>query len=90
MLPTCWSRTISPTVRYMADDIVVMCLGRIVEHAPTKALFDDVRHPYTKALLSAVLPPRVGGERDEIVLTGEIPRRSIRRLAAGSTRAVLS
>jgi oligopeptide/dipeptide ABC transporter ATP-binding protein len=61
------------TVRYMADDIVVMYLGRIVEHAPTKALFDDVRHPYTKALLSAVLPPRVGGGEDEIVLTGEIP-----------------
>jgi peptide/nickel transport system ATP-binding protein/oligopeptide transport system ATP-binding protein len=61
------------TVRYMADDIVVMYLGRIVEHAPTRALFDDVRHPYTKALLSAVLPPRVAGGEDEIVLTGEIP-----------------
>ena len=61
------------TVRYMADDIVVMYLGKIVEHAPTRALFDDVRHPYTKALLSAVLPPRVAGGEDEIVLTGEIP-----------------
>ena len=61
------------TVRYMADDTVVMYLGKIVEYAPTRSLFDDVRHPYTKALLSAVLPPRVDRGEDEIVLTGEIP-----------------
>ena len=61
------------TVRYMADDTVVMYLGKIVEHAPTRSLFDNVRHPYTKALLSAVLPPRVDRADDEIVLTGEIP-----------------
>ena len=51
------------TVRYMADDTVVMYLGKIVEYAPTRSLFDDVRHPYTKALLSAVLPPRAGSRR---------------------------
>ena len=61
------------TVRYMADDIVVMYLGKIVEHAPTRSLFDAVRHPYTKALLSAVLPPRPDQGEDEIVLTGEVP-----------------
>jgi oligopeptide/dipeptide ABC transporter ATP-binding protein len=61
------------TVRYMADEIVVMYLGKIVEHAPTRLLFDDVRHPYTKALLSAVLPPRIDRGEEEIVLTGEIP-----------------
>jgi len=61
------------TVRYMADDTVVMYLGKIVEYAPTRSLFDNVRHPYTKALLSAVLPPRVDRADDEIVLTGEIP-----------------
>ena len=61
------------TVRYMADDTVVMYLGKIVEYAPTRSLFDNVRHPYTKALLSAVLPPRVDRGEDEIVLTGEIP-----------------
>jgi oligopeptide/dipeptide ABC transporter ATP-binding protein len=61
------------TVRYMADDTVVMYLGKIVEYASTRSLFDNVRHPYTKALLSAVLPPRVDRGEDEIVLTGEIP-----------------
>ena len=61
------------TVRYMADEIAVMYLGKIVEYAPTRALFDNVRHPYTKALLSAVLPPRPGSRDEEIVLQGEIP-----------------
>ena len=61
------------TVRHMADHTIVMYLGRIVEYAPTKSLFDDVRHPYTKALFSAVLIARPGGQPEEIVLTGEVP-----------------
>jgi peptide/nickel transport system ATP-binding protein/oligopeptide transport system ATP-binding protein len=61
------------TVRYMADDTAVMYLGKIVEHAPTQSLFTDARHPYTKALLSAVLPPRLDHNNDEVVLAGEIP-----------------
>jgi oligopeptide/dipeptide ABC transporter ATP-binding protein len=61
------------TVRYMADHVVVMYLGKIVETAPTSALFDNVRHPYTKALLSAVLPPRPDDREDEIVLQGDVP-----------------
>lgn len=61
------------TVRYMADDTVVMYLGKVVEYAPTRSLFDNVRHPYTKALLSAVLPPGPDRANEEIVLTGEIP-----------------
>jgi oligopeptide/dipeptide ABC transporter ATP-binding protein len=61
------------TVRYMADDTAVMYLGKIVEHAATRSVFADARHPYTKALLSAVLPPRLDHNSDEIVLTGEIP-----------------
>ena len=43
------------TVRHMADHTVVMYLGKIVEQAPTASLFAEVRHPYTKALFSAVL-----------------------------------
>jgi oligopeptide/dipeptide ABC transporter ATP-binding protein len=61
------------TVRHMADQTVVMYLGKIVEYAPTKALFADVRHPYTKALFSAVLLPNPDGREEEIVLAGEVP-----------------
>ena len=61
------------TVRHMADQTVVMYLGKVVERAPTRKLVDDVRHPYTKALFSAVLPPHPNRRQDEIVLEGEIP-----------------
>jgi oligopeptide/dipeptide ABC transporter ATP-binding protein len=61
------------TVRHMADRTAVMYLGRIVEYAPTRSLFEDVRHPYTKALFSAVLLARPKQPEDEIVLPGEVP-----------------
>jgi oligopeptide/dipeptide ABC transporter ATP-binding protein len=61
------------TVRQMADHTVVMYLGKIVECAPTRSLFEDVRHPYTKALFSAVLLASPGGQAEEVVLTGEVP-----------------
>jgi dipeptide transport system ATP-binding protein len=40
-------------VRHMADDVIVMYLGRVVEYAPRQLLFDRPLHPYTRALLSA-------------------------------------
>jgi oligopeptide/dipeptide ABC transporter ATP-binding protein len=61
------------TVRYMTDKTVVMYLGKVVEAAPTRKLFEDVSHPYTRALLSAVLPPRPNEPDEEIVLAGEVP-----------------
>ena len=61
------------TVRHMADYTVVMYLGRIVEQAPTASLFAEVRHPYTKALFSAVLMAEPGRQTDEIELRGEVP-----------------
>ncbi len=61
------------TVRHMADHTVVMYLGKIVEQAPTAALFDDVRHPYTRALFSAVLVAGPDRQDEEIVLAGEVP-----------------
>ena len=61
------------TVRHMAHQTAVMYLGQIVEYAPTKSLFDDVQHPYTKALFSAVLPDHPDLQNDEIVLAGEVP-----------------
>jgi oligopeptide/dipeptide ABC transporter ATP-binding protein len=61
------------TVRHMADHTVVMYLGKIVERAPTAKLFADVRHPYTRALFSAVLVAGQGGQAEEIELSGEVP-----------------
>jgi oligopeptide/dipeptide ABC transporter ATP-binding protein len=61
------------TVRYMAHRVAVMYLGQIVEYAPTERLFDEVQHPYTKALFSAVLPDHPDLQTDEIVLAGEVP-----------------
>jgi oligopeptide/dipeptide ABC transporter ATP-binding protein len=61
------------TVRHMADHTAVMYLGEIVEYAPTPQLFDDVRHPYTKALFSAVLLARPSRQEDEVELMGEVP-----------------
>jgi peptide/nickel transport system ATP-binding protein/oligopeptide transport system ATP-binding protein len=61
------------TVRHMADHTVVMYLGKIVEQAPTRSLFEDVRHPYTRALFSAVLVAQAGGQAEEIELRGEVP-----------------
>ena len=60
-------------VRHVADDVLVMYLGRAVEHASRDALFAAPGHPYTQALLSAtpVADPRV--RRDRIVLQGELP-----------------
>ena len=59
-------------VRYLADRIVVMYLGRLQEEGTTDQIFDGPHHPYTEALLSAV--PTVDGEpSDRIRLDGEIP-----------------
>lgn len=59
-------------VRYLADRIAVMYVGRIVELATTDQIFTGPVHPYTEALLSAV--PNVDGEAaDRIPLEGDIP-----------------
>ncbi len=61
------------TVKYLAQRVVVMYLGSVVEEADTDELFAHPRHPYTRALLAAVpVPdPKVHGE--PFVLSGEIP-----------------
>jgi oligopeptide/dipeptide ABC transporter ATP-binding protein len=61
------------TTRYMAHDVAVMYLGKIVERARTKELFDNPLHPYTKALFSAALPAHPDDVREEIILAGEVP-----------------
>jgi peptide/nickel transport system ATP-binding protein/oligopeptide transport system ATP-binding protein len=61
------------TTRYMADQVAVIYLGRIVEHGPTEEIFEKQRHPYTEALFSAALPSHPDVEQKEIVLQGEVP-----------------
>ena len=59
-------------VRYLADRIAVMYLGRIQEVGPTDDVFNGPNHPYTEALLSAI-PSVDGEEKVRIRLDGEIP-----------------
>jgi peptide/nickel transport system ATP-binding protein/oligopeptide transport system ATP-binding protein len=61
------------TTRYMAHEVAVMYLGKIVERAETEELFTNPLHPYTKALFSAALPSHPDIQREEIILTGEVP-----------------
>jgi len=60
-------------VRHMADRIGVMYLGQIVEMGDAKRIYENARHPYTKALLSAVPVPDPEADRKRIILTGEVP-----------------
>ena len=59
-------------VNYFADEIMVMYLGQVVEKAPSEELFANPMHPYTKALLSAILVPKVNGNPNHIKLRGEV------------------
>jgi oligopeptide/dipeptide ABC transporter ATP-binding protein len=58
-------------VEHMSDQIAVMYLGRIVERGPAGRLLREPRHPYTRALVSAVLEPDPFKRRQRIVLKGD-------------------
>ena len=60
-------------VELIADEVIVMYLGKIVEHAPKKTLFSLPRHPYTRALLAST--PRIdkAARQERQVLGGELP-----------------
>ena len=60
-------------VEHIADEVMVMYLGRCVEKGTKQSIFTQPKHPYTQALLSAT--PRLNREsqRERIKLTGELP-----------------
>jgi len=60
-------------VEYLAHEVAVMYLGRIVEHGPVQQLLRHPLHPYTRALLSAVPEPHLEGQREIVRLPGETP-----------------
>ncbi|WP_373899601.1 ABC transporter ATP-binding protein [Haloimpatiens sp. FM7315] len=63
-------------VRYFCDTICVMYLGKIVEKAKAKELYETSLHPYTKALLSCVPKNHPSEIRDKILLKGNVPSAS--------------
>lgn len=60
-------------VRHVADEVIVMYLGRAVEKGPKEALFEAPHHPYTVALLSATPQADPSGVKKRIKLKGELP-----------------
>ena len=61
-------------IRHISNRIAVMYLGKVIELADRLELFEDPRHPYTQALLSAIPVPRVDIERKgRIILEGDVP-----------------
>ncbi len=60
-------------VRHVADRVVVMYLGRMVEQGATEPTFGRPLHPYTAALMSAAPSLDHAARREQIILSGEIP-----------------
>lgn len=59
-------------VEHISDEVAVMYVGKVVEHASTEELFSNPKHPYTEALMSAVPLPDPKRKLQEITLEGEV------------------
>lgn len=60
-------------VRHIADDVMVMYLGKVAEYGASEQIFQNPRHPYTRALLASTPHLKPQNRQQHIVLTGEIP-----------------
>ena len=78
------------SARYVADRVIVMYAGHVVEIGPTEQLLASPRHPYTQLLLSAVPDPRRRSARPARRTSASRPRWSTRQRAAASSRAARS
>ncbi len=61
------------TIQYMCDRVCVMYLGKVVEEADKKDLFNHPMHPYTEALLSSIPVPDPDKRKQRILLSGDVP-----------------
>ncbi len=61
------------TVRYVADEVAVMYMGRIVESGPCQQIFEDPKHPYTQGLFASDLPTHPSEKRPRLKIEGELP-----------------
>ncbi len=61
------------TIQYMCDRVCVMYLGKVVEEASKKDLFNHPMHPYTEALLSSIPVPDPDARKQRILLSGDVP-----------------
>jgi oligopeptide/dipeptide ABC transporter ATP-binding protein len=60
-------------IQHVSDVVAVMYLGKIVEQAPAMEIYRSPRHPYTRALLSAIPVPDPQHKAQRIILTGDVP-----------------
>ncbi|MDA3902835.1 MAG: dipeptide ABC transporter ATP-binding protein [Desulfuromusa sp.] len=60
-------------VRYIADKVMVMYLGRIAEYGQAEQIFERPRHPYTQALLASTPHLKAQNRKQRIILSGELP-----------------
>jgi oligopeptide/dipeptide ABC transporter ATP-binding protein len=61
------------TVRYVADRVAVMYMGRIVEQGGVEQIFETPRHPYTRGLFDSALPDHPRNRKPELEIKGEMP-----------------
>ncbi|HEY5674313.1 MAG TPA: peptide ABC transporter ATP-binding protein [Malonomonas sp.] len=60
-------------VRHIADDVMVMYLGRVAEYGEAEQIFQNPQHPYTRALLASTPHLKAQNRQQRIILTGELP-----------------